>query len=62
LALRRLANVQAARAVTGFALELTVAEGRMRVARSAVRPLEDRERHFVIVAAEASIGSAARIS
>jgi hypothetical protein len=48
--------------MTGFALELTVPEGRMRVARSAVRPLEDRERHFVIVATEAGIGSTTRIS
>jgi hypothetical protein len=54
--------MQAARAMTGFALELTVPERRMRIARRAVRPLEDRQRHFIIVAAKTCVSATARIS
>ena len=51
--------MNAARTMTGFALELTVSEGRMLIAGHRVRCAEDRQRHVVIVTTETGIGTTA---
>jgi hypothetical protein len=51
--------MNAAWAMTGFALELPVSERRMLIAGNRVRPAEDCQCHFVIVATEAGVGTTA---